>query len=113
MGIFSQAKDRLIESTVPAYLNRSYLEPYGSITDFKINTTNRSIDLVLQLKGEAEAIRLNVEEFELIERDDNTFVQLKRVSTSREWLTRAAQDFLVNRPFRLPPEAGRALKTIL
>ena len=113
MGFFSDAKDKLIASTVPAFLNRNYLQNYGRISDFKLNTTKRSIELELELKGEAHPVRVNVHEFQVAERDGKTVVIVKRISTSREWLTRAAEDFLVGRPIALPAEAARAIKSVL
>ena len=113
MGFFSDAKDKLIGSTVPAFLNRGYLQPYGRITDFEINTSAKSMELELELKGEVQPVRVHVEEFEIGEEKGRPVVRIRRISTSREWLTRAAQDFLIGRPIPLPPEATRAIKSVL
>lgn len=112
MGIFSGAKDKLIASTLPTVLNRSYLQPYGRIIDFQINTAAKSVEIELELKGETQPVRVNVQEFEIAEQNGKTVVRLKKIATSREWLTRVANDFLIGRPIALPAEAARAIKSV-
>ena len=45
------AKDWLIEKTAAATLNQSVLKPYGTLTRLKLDTSNRSMEAELDLKG--------------------------------------------------------------
>src|SRR5687768_1093395 len=96
------AKDWLIEKTAVAMLNQSVLKPYGALTQLKLDTGKRSIDAELELKGETQPVRIQVHEYELLEANGAAYLVIKRISTSRDWLTRLAQDFAVDRKFELP-----------
>ena len=57
------AKDWLVEKAGVAVLNQAVLKPYGSITKLKLDTTARTIEAELELKGETELLRLHVQEY--------------------------------------------------
>src|ERR1043166_4607259 len=96
------AKDWLIEKTAAAMLNQSVLKPYGELTRLKVDTTKRSIEGELELKGETQPVRIDIREYELLEEADATWFIIKDISTSREWLTILAQDFAVGRKLKIP-----------
>jgi hypothetical protein len=107
------AKDWLVEKAGMAVLNQAVLKPYGSITKLKLDTTARTIEAELELKGETERLRLHVQEYELRQEGDRAFVIIKSIETSREWLTTAARDFAVDKPFELPDSVKKFLPMIL
>lgn len=107
------AKDWLVEKTGTAMLNQSVLKPYGTLTKLKLDTAARSIDAEVELNGETEPVRIQVHEYELIEEGDNLYFIIKKVSTSREWLTALARDFAVDKKFEVPAAARRYLPMIL
>jgi hypothetical protein len=107
------AKDWLIEKTAVAMLNQAVLKPYGTLTKLKLDTTARRIEAELELKGETEPVRLDIGEYELVEEDDSAWLVIKEISTSREWLTRLANDFAVGRRFELPASVRSYLPMLL
>jgi hypothetical protein len=106
------AKDWLIEKTVVAMLNQSVLKPYGALKELKLDTKQRTINAELELKGEAEPVRIQISEYELIDEDDAAYLVLKGITTSREWLTTLARDFAEDRRLKLP-EAMRSYLPML
>ncbi len=107
------AKDWLVEKAGMAVLNQAVLKPYGSITSLKLDTTARTIEAELDLKGETMPLRLHVREYELRQEGARAFVVLKSIETSREWLTTLASDFVVDKPFELPDSVKKFLPMIL
>ena len=107
------AKDWLVEKAGMAMLNQAVLKPYGTITKLKLDTTARSLDAELELKGEMQPVRLHVQEFEIREAEDRAFIIIRKIETSREWLTTAARDFVVDREFELPDSVKKFLPMIL
>ena len=107
------AKDWLVEKAGMAVLNQAVLKPYGSITKLKLDTTARTIEAELELKGETERLRLHVQEYELRQEGARAFVVIKSIDTSREWLTALARDFAVDKPFELPDSVKKFLPIIL
>jgi hypothetical protein len=113
MGIFSSAKDRIIEQTALSYLNNTLLSPYGRVTDLRIDSTACVINLEVELKGESAPLRIEITDYEFSNEGDRYFVKAKGIQTSREWLTALARDRLINNRFEVPSQAGRLLMRAL
>jgi hypothetical protein len=106
------AKDWLVEKAGMAVLNQALLKPYGTITKLKLDTTARTVEAELDLKGEVQPVRLHVQEYVIRQDGARVFVILKRIETSREWLTTAARDFVLGREFELPDSVKKFLPMI-
>jgi hypothetical protein len=113
MGFFSDAKDRMVESVALPMLNNAWLKPLGQATSLKIDSTNKTADIVLELKGEQTPITIHVQEYELMREGDATFVVIKALSASREWMTSMAREYLVGRRLQLPREAAGMMSRFL
>ena len=113
MGFFSDSKDRLVASFALPMLNNAWLKPYGQATDFKLNSTNKTLELTVSLNGENTPIRVEVQDYELTQENGRTFVVLKRVSTSRAWMTELARNFLEGKRLEVPAEAASMLARAL
>jgi len=108
MGIFSRAKDRLVEQMGLAYLNSRLLKPYGRATNLRIDSHLNKISIDAQLDGEATPVRLDID-YEVTKKGDSYFAEVRQVQTSREWLTKLAANELVPVKLKLPPALGRLL----
>ncbi len=100
-------KDWLIEKTVPGLLNDRVLKPYGQLTAFKFNSGERSAEGEIMLKGETQPVRLRIGSYDLVSEGGRTFVIIKDLTASREWLTQLAQNFVVGKRFELPESIGK------
>ncbi len=98
------AKDWLIERAAVAMLNQSVLKPYGELKQLKLDSSLRRIEAELELKGEPQPVQLKVGNYEIVQEEGAAFLVLHEVSTSREWLTKLAGDFLVGRKLALPQQ---------
>ena len=113
MGIFSNAKDRMLEQMALSYLNTKLLEPYGRATLLRINTVEKSVHVEVELKGETTPVSVELTEYDLTKKGERYFVMVKEIQTSREWLTTLARQRVCNSPFELPPQVGRTLMMAL
>ena len=75
-------------------LNSTWLEPYGSLTELDIDNARQTLTLTLELKGESQPLTIRIKHYELIERDNETFVELGEIETSREWVNTLLRDHL-------------------
>jgi len=100
-------KDWLIEKTVPGLLNDRVLKPYGELTSFKFKSAECSAEAELMLKGETQPVRLRIGSYELISEGERTFVVIKELITSREWMTRLAQEFVIGKRFEIPESVAK------
>ena len=106
------AKDWLLEKAAVVMINQAVLKPYGSLTGLKLDSTARNLSAELQLNGETEPVRIEVQEYELIEEENKAFFVIKSLTTSRSWLTRLGDDFAVGRKFELPESVRKFLPMI-
>jgi len=97
----------------PGLLNSGFLQPYGRITNFKLNSESRELDLTVELNGEVESLRVHIQEYELIIEGDKTFLIIHRVVTSRAWLTTLARDLAVGRRLELPENIAKQISRFL
>jgi hypothetical protein len=88
MSFFSAlaiGKDRLLEAPARYYLNQT-IQPYGHMTHLRIDSTNKRIDVELELKGEASPIQVAVKNYNLTTEAGETYIELGDIETSREWI---------------------------
>jgi hypothetical protein len=113
MGFLSASKDRLVETMAPGVLNTGLMEPYGRVTSLKLDSSAGELDVTLDLKGETEPLRVHIHEYELIEEGDRMYLLIRRITTSRPWLTALAENLAVGRKLELPAEAARQIARFL
>ena len=94
-------------------LNNAWLKPFGQATSLKLDSSNKSAEIVLELKGEQTPLRIHVQDYEVAREADGTFIVIKAVTTSREWMTGMAQAYLVGRRLPVPPEAAGMMARFL
>jgi hypothetical protein len=113
MGFFSDAKDRMLESVALPMLNNAWLKPFGHATSLKLNSANKTAEIVLELKGEQTPLTIHVQDYEVLREAGDTFIVVKAVSTSREWMTAMAREYVVGRRLAIPPEAAGMMSRLL
>ena len=72
---------------VRSEINRGLLKPYGRMTRLEIDKENKTISADLELKGEAEAVRITLSNYRLIQEEgNNPLFSPGTIEVSREWL---------------------------
>lgn len=96
----------MVESMALPMLNNSLLKPYGKATSFKLNSTEKSASVVLELKGETQPVEIQLTRYELQAEGARVFLIVQGVNTSREWLTNLANQHLIGKKLELPEQAA-------
>ena len=89
------------------YFNHQF-PSIGTMTTLQIDSTHQRATLDLELKGETQPLHVVIDRYELTTVGDQTFIELKEVNTSREWINVLAKKFLKGRKFEVP-EAFRSV----
>ena len=113
MGFFSDSKDRMIEAVALPMLNNVWLKPFGHATSLKLDSSNKSAEILLELKGEHAPIKIQIQDYEIVQEADGTFIVVKSVTTSREWMTAMAREYVIGRKLAVPPEAAGMMARFL
>jgi hypothetical protein len=106
--VLSKTKDTLVAAGAKDRFNQ-LIRPYGKVLDFQLNTRERTVLASFRLKGELEAIRFWVHQYELVtNKKDQTFIVVegKDIETSREWLTKLIGDQLGRQKVLVPEQFG-------
>ena len=98
----------MITLLAKAIINQK-IELYGAMTRLEIDSTNKTIRLSLELKGEPAPIEIEVGAYSLEELDGKILLSIHNITTSREWLTGLANEYLINRRIPVPKAAAIAL----
>ncbi len=107
-SLIHRAKEKALDATARLWLQQK-LKRFGSMTSLHIDSKLKTIRLELELKGEPSPITVEVENYELLERNDEAFLRINKISTSREWMTVLLREFIPNQQFRIPKALRIAL----
>ena len=109
MGILKKVKDRAVEQMALVYLNSTLLVPYGRATTVQLDSTAKTIRIIVELKGETVPLEVKVTDYEISQKGKRHIAVIREIRTSREWLTALAKSYLQNVPLELPAQVGRLL----
>jgi len=112
MGWFQDQKDNSVSFVVEKLL-RGKLEAYGRLLEFNLNSRQHSAQLTLLLQGETEPLTVEIQEYQLTHDPSGSYVTVNRANTSKAWLTRLLEDFLIGRRLDIPEKYANMAKMLL
>jgi hypothetical protein len=101
-------KDGAVEAAGKAFINQQ-IEKFGVVTKLQLDSRQKSISAELALKGEASPVVIRVDSYEVLQRADGTYIAIRSVHASREWISALLSELLVGRQFGIPRVVGMAL----
>jgi hypothetical protein len=110
--ILRHPADAALAGSVRFYCNHK-LRGMGEMTEFAIDTKNKSVRLRLELVGEAEPIEVQVTRYALKQKGAETRLVVEEATASREWMTVALREFVIGKSFIVPSHAGTLLKLLV
>ena len=106
--MFTAAKDAMASKAAKTYVS-NFIERYGKITEFKIDSQRSRIEMVCQLIGEVSPIGVTIEKYRIEEKGAKKYLQVLDSSATRPWLQAVMRDHLHGRAFEVPTWAAAAL----
>lgn len=106
--MFSAAKDAMASRAAQAYVN-DRIARYGRLQELRIDSRAHTMEGTCLLLGETAPITVQVEHYEISERDGAKFLTLQRCRCARPWLQNLLSDFVEGRRIELPGWAASAL----
>ncbi len=85
------------------------LSQIGRMINLKIDSKLKTIRLELELKGETEAIHVEIPSYSIIRDGETTFIEFTEIHVSREWMNVLVEKYLKDKRFEIPS----ALKIVL
>lgn len=78
-----------------------------------IDSESKSVIMEVLLKGEKEPIEIKVTKYELRKDGDDYHLNAEEISTSREWMSTLASQYLDGKSILIPKSAAWAIKLFL
>lgn len=101
-------KDGALSLSLKAFLNDRFSE-YGEATECKVNTREGRASLTAMMRGEREAVTAVIERYDLEEEGGEHYIVLRKISSSRPWLTTLLTRLLAGKRYKLPAAVNRLL----
>ena len=109
--LLRSSKDAALALTARTFLNAK-LRGIGEVTELAADTKKRTINVCLELVGEAEPIEIRVRKYRVRRTAKQSVLTIVDATASRRWLARALRRFIVSQSFSIPPKAGAILKLL-
>jgi hypothetical protein len=94
-------KDEAISFAATLVLKKK-IERYGTMMDFKIDSSAKKVYLKVNLKGEASPLEVIIERYSLVKKEDGNYIVIDGVSISKEWMNLLAADLIKKKEVKLP-----------
>lgn len=106
--MFTAAKDAMASQAARRYVN-GLIARYGEVSDLRIDSKAKTVDLTCTLIGEHEPVTVKVEGYRIKKDGERHFVEIQDCSCSRRWLENLLQDHARGRRLELPSWAAAVL----
>ncbi len=105
-------KDTTNSAVFKAAIN-PFIRKYGQILAFKIDSKDKAFLFEIELKGEAKPIRIEIDKYEFIQRENTSFVKIHSIHASRYWMDTMMELMLLEKEFELPKELNKPIQTFM
>ena len=106
--MFTAAKDAFSSHAARTYVN-GLITRYGEVSELKIDSLKKTVDIVCTLKGEAAPVEVRIENYRIDKEGAASFVEITKITCSRTWLLHLLEDHVRGRRLKLPSWAAKAL----
>ena len=106
--MFNTFKDSLASSAAKSLL-AGRIERYGRLTELRIRSREKTIQVEILLVGEVEELKIEVERYRVTGVAGAHVVVIERLRASRQWVQLVLEDFVVGKPIPIPSVALIAL----
>ncbi len=106
--MFTAAKDALTSHAARNYVN-GLIKRYGEVSELKIDSKGKSVDIVCVLIGESTPVTVRIENYRIESDGTKRFIEITACACSRPWLQNLLEDHARGRRLELPSWAAAAL----
>lgn len=108
MGLIDAAKDWGASKAFEVKL-AEYLGEGSRVMEARIDSTKKSIHLVVELKGESQPFKAAIDGYEILIAGDKRLLRIKGLSTSKPWMDELWKRHFQDRTFEIPALVAKFL----
>jgi hypothetical protein len=80
---------------------------------FRLDTDKNVVQMEIELKGEQDSIKMQIDTFDVVKEDEKLFVKIDKIKTNREWMNLAIEDFVKEQKIEIPAKFERLIDVIM
>ncbi|PAF51760.1 hypothetical protein BKH43_00555 [Helicobacter sp. 13S00401-1] len=104
--LISKASHKLLESKLKGVIEK--------MLKLNLDSTNKTIDLEVKLKGESESIKVYITGYKLVKLDDErALLYFETIQTSREWIDTLIKLYFKDKPVPIPTKYAETLGIVI
>lgn len=108
-NVLRRPKDAIVSVILKRIVNKN-ITGIGEVTKASLDSLGKKASFVVVLKGEKEAISVDVVRYEIVRENSMCFMVAKEIASSRKWVAVAATRFLVEKKMKIPARLGALLE---
>lgn len=101
-------KDSALGIGMRAFFNDRFGE-YGEVRDCTVDTAAGRIVAHVLMRGERDPITITIDRYELLQEDSKVFIVIRKLTTTRQWITLLLNRVLDGRRFEIPSSVSKIL----
>lgn len=110
--LFNTGKDLAVSLTLKKVINMK-INKFGEVSKLDFNTTNKTIDIEVNLKGEEKVLNVFVDQYNIQEENNKHYLIVDEIRSSKEWISSLLKKYVNNEKFELPNEYVKILKAVI
>ena len=107
-NLFTSIKEKALEVSATAYINRK-IRNFGKVKRLEINSERARLHIEAELAGETAPVVIDVGSYELLRENDLTFITLREITCSKEWLGAVLTEYVGGTKLQIPNVLGATL----
>lgn len=111
-GLLNKGKNLALSVAVKQVVNIK-IAKFGEVSHLEFDTHAKTIDIEVQLKGEAELLKVFVDQYDVTEENAQHYLVVKQIRSSKEWLSSVLEAYVNNEKFAVPNEYAKILKVVI
>jgi hypothetical protein len=101
MGLLSRAKDAALERAAILFLS-PLVKRYGKIRRIGIDTEKKEVSGEIQLHGDVVPLELYSAQYNVVERDGDSYLVLSSFKLGKEWIQNLSDDLMPQYTVKIP-----------
>ena len=112
----NKVKDALLSKSIITIIN-VYIQEYGKLLNFNLNSLDKTIHITILLKGESDPISIDIENYSLLSENNVSHLRFDNISTSRLWMNLLLDNYLDliinNNQIEIPYKIAKILNVMI
>ena len=111
-----KVKDAILSKSIITIIN-VYIQEYGKLLNFNLNSLNKTIHITISLKGESDSIAIEIVNYSFFTENNISHLRFDKISTSRLWMNLLLDNYLdliiKNNQIEIPHKIAKILNVMI